>query len=437
MNASLSHKHILAIAVPIVISNISTPLIGLVDTAVMGRLEDAAYIGAIALGSVILTFLFWGLGFLKMSTSALTAQAHGARDNDEIRACLGRALGIGIFAGVLMVVFHGPLNSLAFHLVSGTEKVESLASQYFNVRIWSAPAVLGNYVLLGWFIGLGKAKIALLIQVVLNLVNLVLDLYFVFGLGHDVTGVAAASALAEYTALALGLWLMTRELDMLDGSWNLSQILNPAKVRRTLAINLDIMIRTLCLIFAFSWFTAQGAKGGDILLAANAILLNLITFSAHFLDGFAVAAETLVGQSLGAKNKQNFIQVVKLSTLWAVAISFCVSLLFWLGGNHLIELLTINQEVRNVAALYLPWAASAPIAAILAYQLDGVYNGATCTAEMRNLMILSLGIYLVAWWILMPLYGNHGLWAALIIFLLTRGLTLGLRYPAMVRRIFP
>lgn len=437
MKQPLTHRHILAIALPVVISNVSTPLTGLVDTAVMGRLEDAAYIGAIALGSIILTFLFWGMGFLKMSTSALTAQACGAGNDDEIRACLFRALGIGLAAGSLMVIFHGPLGSLAFDLVEGTQKVETLAKRYFDVRIWSAPAVLANYVLVGWFIGLGKAKIALVIQIVLNVVNLLLDVYFVLWLGYDVAGVAAASAIAEYTALGLGVWLMMRNLKLRAGIFSMARILDPEKLRRTLAINRDILIRTLCLIFAFSWFTTQGAKGGDVLLATNAILLNLVTLSAHLLDGFAVAAETLTGQAYGAKNKQNFTRAVKLSTLWAVVISLFVSLALWLGGGFLIGLLTVNMDVRNTAMIYLPWAASAPVAAILAYQLDGVYNGVTRTAEMRNLMIVSLAFYLGAWWILAPLYGNHGLWAALIFFLLARGLTLAMRYPAMVRGIFP
>ncbi len=433
----ISHRHILAIAVPIVISNVSTPLIGLVDTAVMGRLGDAAYIGAIALGAIILNFLFWGLGFLRMSTTALTAQAQGAGNNDEVRASLGRAMVIAIAAGGLMIVFQLPLNQIAFALVDASDRVESLSSDYFDVRIWSAPAVLSNYVLLGWFIGLGKSGKALIIQLFLNGVNLVLDFYFVLGLGFDVTGVGAASVIAEYSAFALGLWLVMRELRQHPGVFALAKLLDPVKLRRTMAINRDIMIRTLCLIFAISWFTAQAAKGGDIILAANAILLNFITLSAFFLDGFAVAAETLVGQAMGANNRVVFKRVVKLSALWAFVISILVSLVFWFAGDFVIGFLTINTEVRNSASTYLPWAAVAPVAAILAYQLDGVYNGVTRTAEMRNLMVLSLTLYLAAWWILVPLYGNHGLWAALIFFFIIRGLTLVLRYPALVRATFP
>jgi len=433
----IRHRHILAIAVPIVISNVSTPLVGLVDTAVMGRLEDAAYIGAIALGAIILNFLFWGLGFLRMSTTALTAQAQGAGDNDEVRASLGRAMGFALAAGGLMIVLQLPLNTIAFALVEATDKVESLSSEYFKIRIWSAPAVLSNYVLLGWFIGLGQSGKALVIQLFLNGINLILDIYFVLGLGYDVAGVGAASVIAEYSAFALGLWLMMRELRQRPGVFALSKLLDPVKLRRTMAINRDIMIRTLCLIFAFTWFTAQAAKSGDVILAANAILLNFITLSAFFLDGFAVAAETLVGRAMGANNRTTFKRVVKLSALWAFAISICVSLLFWFAGSYVIDFLTINAEVRNSASIYLPWAAAAPVVAILAYQLDGVYNGVTRTAEMRNLMILSLALYLAAWWILVPLYGNHGLWAALIFFLMIRGLTLAVRYPALVRATFP
>ena len=226
------------------------------------------------------------------------------------------------------------------------------------------------------------------------------------------------------------------ELRRRKGAWNLQQLLDPQKLKRTLAINRDVMIRTMCLIFAFSWFTAQGAKGGDVLLAANAVLMILINLTAHFLDGFAVAAETLTGQAFGANNKTNFLRAVKLSTLWAFAISLGVSLVFWLGGSFVIGLLTVNEDVRNEALIYLPWAASAPIVAILAYQMDGIYSGVTRTSEWRNMALVSVTFFFAAWWILMPIYGNHGLWAALIIFLGMRGFTLALRYPALVRATF-
>ena len=433
----ISHRHIMAIAVPIVISNVSTPLIGLVDTAVMGRLQDPAYIGAIALGSIILSFLFWGLGFLRMSTTALTAQAEGAKNNDEVRASLGRAMVIALSAGCLMILLQYPLNSLAFQMVEASDRVEGLSSEYFNIRIWSAPAALSNYVLLGWFIGLGQSRKSLIIQLFLNAVNLILDIYFVLGLGFDVSGVGAASVIAEYSAFGFGIWMMLRELRQRSGVFNLATLLEPAKLRRTLLINRDIMIRSLCLLFAFSWFTIQGAKGGEIILAANAILLNFITLAAYFLDGFAVAAETFTGQAMGAKDKPTFVRAVRISTFWAVLISCLVSLVFWLAGESAIAFLTVNQEVRRTTLIYLPWAAFAPVAAIFAYQLDGIYNGVTRTFDMRNMMILSVGIYLAAWWLLVPPYGNHGLWAALILFLMIRGLTLALRYPALVRATFP
>jgi len=252
-----------------------------------------------------------------------------------------------------------------------------------------------------------------------------------------VTGVGAATVIAEYSALAVGLWMMMRELRLRPGVFDLAKLLEPARIRRTMVINRDIMIRTLCLIFAISWFTAQAAKGGDIILAANAILLNFVTLSAFFLDGFAVAAESLVGQAMGANNRSAFKRVVRLSGLWAFAISIFVSLVFWFSGDYVIGVLTVNAEVRNSALTYLPWAAAAPVAAILAYQLDGVYNGVTRTTEMRNLMIISVAFYLAAWWVLVPLYGNHGLWAALIFFYIIRGLTLTVRYPALVRATFP
>ena len=435
-DAPLTHRSVLAVAVPIMASNVSEPLIGIVDTAVLGQLGAAYYIGAISVGAMIFSFLFWAFGFLRMGTSGLTAQAAGARDNDEIRAALGRALLIAGLMGTALIVL-GPLLSLvAFHLIEASAEVENHARTYFDIRIWSAPAALANYAFLGWFIGMGKAHLAFLLQLVLNAANAALDALFVLVLELDVVGVALGTVLAQVGAAALGCLLVARDLEGRGGHWNWQAIRAPERLRRTIAVNSDIMVRSLCLLFAFAWFTAQGARSGDVVLAANAVLYSMLMFNAYLLDGFAFAAETLVGQSVGARDADRFSRAVRLSSAWAAVVGFGLGAAIWLGGGLVIDLLTVNAAVRETARTYLGWAALTPAVGFVCFQLDGIFIGATRTADMRNMMIVSLAVYLAMWALLAPIYGNHGLWMALVVFFVVRGVTLGLRYPALVRDSF-
>ena len=427
-----SHRSVLAIALPVMLSNVSTPLIGVVDTAIVGRIPDPAYIGAVALGALVFTFVFWAFGFLRMGTTGLTAQALGAGDAEELAAGLGRALLIAAVVGVALIALQWPIRELAFALIAGSERVEALARGYFEIRIWAAPATLANYALLGWFIGLGRTDIGLVLQLVLNLANIALDAWLVLGLGLDVRGVALGTLIAEYLAAAVGLFIAVGYMRRHGAQLRLARLLLADRLRRTLAVNRDIMIRSLALILVFVWFMAEGARHGDVTLAANAVLMQFVSMSAYFLDGLAFAAEALVGRAIGERNRTALAAAVRLTSVWAVVVAVLVSLVYLLAGPWLIDALSTDSATRGAARIYLPWAALAPLAGVWAFQLDGIFIGATRSAEMRNAMLVSLLVFLVAWWLLRP-WGNHGLWAALYVNYLARTLTLGCYYPALAR----
>jgi multidrug resistance protein, MATE family len=430
----VTHRAILSIAVPIMISSVSTPLLGVVDTGVVGRIPEPAYIGAVALGALIFNFVFWGFGFLRMGTTGLTAQALGAADAVEIRASLGRAMLIAFAVGAGLIGLQWPIRELAFGLIEGSPQVEALARDYYDVRIWAAPATLTNYALVGWFIGLGRARVALVLQLVLNLANMALDAFFVLGLEMGVKGVAVGTVMAEVMAAAVGLVIAARQLRALGGHWDVARLAAPDRIRRTIAVNRDIMIRSAALIFAFAWFMAQGARQGDTILAANAVLMHFIAVAAFFLDGLAFAAEALVGRAVGSANREGFAAAARMTTWWAAVVALLLSLLFALLGTAFVDTLSVNPAVRATARAYLPWAGVSPLVGVWCFQLDGIFIGATCTAEMRNAMLMSLGIFLIAWWMLTP-FGNHGLWASLYVHYAARAATLLWYFPALVRSL--
>jgi len=432
--AAVSHRAILSIAVPIMISNVSTPLLGIVDTGVVGQIPDPAYIGAVALGALVFNFVFWGFGFLRMGTTGLTAQALGAADAVEIRASLGRAVLIAVVVGAALIALQWPIRELAFALINGSPRVEALARDYYDIRIWAAPATLLNYALLGWFVGLSQARVALLLQLVLNLTNMALDMLFVLGLDMDVKGVALGTVMAEVLAAAVGLAIAARHLRGLGGRWDFQRLAAPGRIGRTIAVNRDIMIRSAALIFVYAWFMAQGAKQSDALLAANAVLMHFLAIAAYFLDGLAFAAEALVGKAVGAADRTGLAAAARMTTWWAAGIALLASLFFALVGSAFIDLLTADEAVRATARVYLPWAAAAPLAGVWCFQLDGIFIGATRTADMRNAMLMSLAIFLAGWWVLTP-FGNHGLWASLYVHYAARTGTLFYYLPALVRSV--
>jgi MATE family multidrug resistance protein len=429
---AITSRSVLAIALPITISNVSTPLLGVVDTAVVGRLPDPAYIGAVALGALIFNFVFWGFGFLRMGTTGLTAQALGARDPGEVRASLGRAMLIAAAVGAALIALQGLIRLLAFALLDGSAKVEGFAGTYFDIRIWAAPATLANYALLGWFVGLGQTRIALVLQLVLNVSNMLLDALFVLVLEFGVAGVAAGTVIAETLAAGVGIFIAARHLRDIGGDWSAARLLDRERLARAIAVNRDIMIRSAALILVFVWFMAQGAKQGDTVLAANAVLMQFIAVAAYFLDGIAFTAEALVGRAMGAANRALLSQAARLTTAWAALIAALASLFFAALGAPLIDALSTDPAVRETARVYLPWAALGPLAGVWAFQLDGIFIGATRTPQMRNAMLATLAIYLGAWWALTP-WGNHGLWAALYVSYAARAATLLWYLPGLLR----
>ena len=421
-------------ALPVIVSNVSTPLIGIVDTGVVGQIPDPAYIGAIAVGALIFSFVFWAFGFLRMATTGLTAQSWGAVDIDEVCANLGRALLVAVAAGAAMIAVQWPIREIAFLALDGSDQVEALARTYFDIRIWSAPATLANYALLGWFIGLGRTGTGLALQLVLNVTNICLDALFVLGFGWDVPGVAAGTVLAEYLAAAAGLCIAMRHIRAMGGHWSPERWLDAARLRRTVAVSRDIMIRSLALIFAYVWFTAQGAKQGDVILAANAVLMHFVSMGAFLLDGFAFAAEALVGRALGAARRAGVREAVRLTTYWAAGTAVVIAIAVGLLGALFVDILTVDPAARATARAYLPWAVASPLLGVWAFQLDGIFIGATRAADMRRAGLASLAIFLAAWWALTP-FGNHGLWAAMCVHWIARAGTLLYYYPALIRAV--
>ena len=433
----LRHADVAAIALPITLSNATVPLVGYVDTVVIGQQIGAAHlIGGVALSAVIFNNIYWIFGFLRMGTTGLTAQAAGARDVPEITANLVRAMMIAGVAGLLLVAAQSGLIGIFLWLMGGSRDVNAAVETYFHVRIWGAPAALANFVLVGWFIGLGRANVAFVLQLLLNGVNIALAVLFVVALEWGVTGVALSTLIAEVVAMGFGLWIAARELMRRGAVLAEAQIGERAALVRMFTVNRDVVIRTACLIFAFSFFAAQGAQAGDLALAANAVLMSIAMIFVYMLDGFAFAAETLVGQAVGAKRRDRYRDAIRMSTIWGAGFALAFSLVLIAGGPHLIDFTTEDPTVRAAARVYLMWAALIPVVGIWCYQLDGIFVGATGTAAMRNTAIISLGVYLAAWAVLEPAYGNHGLWAAILVFLAARAVTLGWCLPGLERRRF-
>jgi len=431
-HARVTHARVLRIALPIVASNATIPLLGAVDTAVVGQIGLAAPIGAVGLGAVILASLYWIFGFLRMGTTGLAAQARGAGDGAEAAAILLRALMIAGAAGLVLIVGQWALVRAAFALAPASAEVEGLAQAYLSIRIWGAPATIALYAVTGWLIAVERTRAVLVLQLWMNGLNAGLDLWFVLGLGWGVPGVAASTLIAEWSGLALGLWLCRAGLRQVVTR---AQLLARAPLARMLAVNRDIMIRSVLLQGAFTTFTFIGAGRGDVVLAANQVLLLFLEITAYALDGFAFAAEAMVGAGVGAASRPTVRRAGIVASQWGAGGALLLAAAFWLGGPWLIDLIATAPDVRAAARDYLPWVALAPVIGIAGWMLDGIFIGATWTRAMRQAMLLSVGIYLVALAFLLPAFGNHGLWAALMVLLVARAVTLGLRYPALERSV--
>ena len=423
------------LAGPVMLSNISVPLLGAVDTAVVGHLPGPHYLGAVAVGALIFSVIYQGCNFLRMGTTGLTAQSLGARDPDEVRTWLARAGLLAICIGVLLIALQSPVIWASLKIVNPGPQVQPLADAYFSIRIWGAPMALLNLAMLGWFFGIQNTRAALATQIFMNGVNIVLDLWFVLGLDWGVEGVAWATLISEVSAITLGAWMVRRNLRRVGGHWHMGGVINAERLARMVRVNGDIFIRSMCLQAAFVLVISIGARMGDLTLAANAILLNFQIFSSYTMDAFANAAEALTGEAVGARNREQFRKAVKASSLWALIFSALFSLFYLAVGPLFIDLLTSIDTVRVAAREYLPWMVVLPMISVWSFQLDGIFIGSTWTREMRNGMAMSLLVFGAALFLLVPALENHGLWLSFCLFMVARALTLGAVYPRLERAV--
>ena len=428
MNKTMpGNRDVWRIAAPLILSNITVPLLGMVDTFVMGHLDGPRYLGAVAVGSIVFSFLYTGMNFLRMGTTGIAAQSFGAEDNAGIRCALGQALIVALGLAIALLVLKGPIGS-TLSLVGAEPTIEALAHNYFDVRIFSAPGTLANMVLIGWFIGLSNARVPMAMFLTTTISNMVLDIVFVFGLGMDVDGVALASVIAEYLGLSVGLVCAIRLLAGRDGQWPIARLTHVREYAAFFSVNANIFVRTMALMFAIAFVTARSARFGETILAANAILMNLQNLTSFGLDGIAHAAEALVGKTIGQKNREALERAVRLSLRWSLYFAGGYALLYAAAGPLLIGLLTDLDDVREATIRYLPWLVVSPLISVWSFLYDGVFVGATRAREMRDVMIAStFAVFLPAWYLLQGL-GNDGLWLAFMLFLASRGIGMYILY---------
>ncbi|MEH6727020.1 MAG: MATE family efflux transporter [Hyphomicrobiales bacterium] len=423
----VNSRVVVGLALPMTLAYLSTPLLGIVDTAVIGQLSNAALIGGIAVGAIIFDIIFNGFNFLRLSTTGLTAQALGRKDSKEQQAIYYRAVVLAGLLGLLTIALSKPFLEAGLYFINPSAEVEAAVRTYFTIRVLATPFSLINYTVLGWFLGLGKSGTGLLIQTVLNGLNIIFNVTLVLYYDFGIAGIAWGTFLAEALIAVAGclmVHMQIRKRFELEERPSRKRVFDRTALIRMFSLNRDIMIRSFALLFAFSFFTAQGARQGDLLLAANALLMHFFITGGYFLDGLAVAAEQLSGRAIGAQYRRGFEQSVRLTTLWGFAMAAVLTFIFWFWGGHLIDIMTTEPNVRELARTYLPFAALTPVLAALAFIMDGLFIGATWSRDMRNMMLLSLILFLLAWWILLPLYGNAGLWIALWIFVSARGILL-------------
>lgn len=432
----VTHRSVFAIAAPMTLAFISTPLVGLADTWTIGQLGDAALIGAIAVGSIIFDILFTTMNFLRSGTTGLVAQAYGAGRKREEAAILFRALILAVGIGLVAILLQTPLLEASLWFIGGTERVQEAVIVYFSVRVLAAPLTLSNYSVLGYFLGRGEAMTGLALQTVLNLTNIALNILFVLVFDWGVAGVAFASVLGELVALLFGLlliWLRLRK-----SPWpTRAEVLDRIELIRMMGVNRDIMIRSFALLFAFATFTRLSAQQGEVMLAANAILEKYFLLAGYFLDGLATAAEQLAGRAVGSKRRKPFARAVRLCAIWSALLSGLATLFFLVAGGPILDFMTPAENVRALGREFLIFAALTPIVGAGAFLMDGVYIGATWSRDMRNMMLASLALFLAAAYTLTPAFGNTGLWISFLLFLGIRGITLGLILPRRMNATFP
>ena len=444
MSQTLSHRdvtyrRVAAIALPVVLSNATVPLQGAVDTAIIGNLGDAVYLAAVTLGAAAISLVLQVFNFLQFGAGALGAQALGAGDNRRVVNVLVRALILASTIALLLLMFQVPLLRLLMRIFEGSQGAESLAAVYFTIRIWAAPAELANFAIMGWFSGQELTRRLFEVQLVVSISNIILNLFFVLGLGMDVDGVALGTVIAAYLGLGFGLWRVRQRMAEIAPGWRpeKDRLLNRQELGKLMRLNRDIFIRTMLLAASFTWMTRLGSQQGDVVLAANGVLYQIFHVVTYGLDGFAIAAEALVGQAVGARDRRLLRRSVIVSTVAAFWLSVACSAAILLSETPLVNVFTNVAEVRAVSHTHFIWAALLPLVGVLAYQMDGIFAGATEGAAMRNGMIVSASIYFALSGWAADSWGNHGVWGGIWAFLALRGLTLLVQYPRLERRAGP
>jgi MATE family multidrug resistance protein len=427
------NKQIYKLAIPNIISNLSVPLLGAVDTALVGHLDQIYYLGALAVGGMIFNFVFWGFGFLRMGTTGLTAQAYGKRDRTEMFMILVRVQLVATGLGLLLVLMQNPIILFSLFIVESSTEVAEYTKVYFDIRIYTAPAMLALYGIQGWFLGMQNAKYPMIITIFMNVLNLGLNIFFIQVLEMHVDGVAWGTLIATWLSLFLSVWLFMRRYSRYLNHYVQKQILNVIELKRFFIVNRDIFIRTLCLIFTFSFFTAKSAAQGDLVLAANTILLQFWMIASYGIDGFAYAAESLVGRYSGAGDPKKLRQAVFYNLGWGIALGLAGTLIYLAFHQQILSLFTNNTEVIEMALVVVFWTILAPLVSSICYIWDGIFIGATATPPMRNSMIIAtflvfLPVYYQGTW----LYDIHGLWIAMILYMVARGVTLSFYAPGAI-----
>lgn len=425
----------LAITIPVMLASLTTPLLGLVDTAVIGQLGDPHLLGGLAIGALVFDFLFSTMNFLRAGTTGLVAQAMGRHDNVEQQAVFWRAIGIAVVVGFVFIAITPLVLTGTIRFMNPDSAVANAMSTYVSIRLFSSPMALGNFVVLGLLLGQGKAMQGLYLQFLLNGVNVIMTYWLGLVQGWGVAGIAWGTVLGESVALLVGLTMVYWQFRAVPNP-SLARILDMHAIRRMFAVNRDIMLRSFFLLIAYAYFTRAGTEAGAITLATNAVLMNFLLISGYLIDGVTTAAEQISGRAVGAHYRPAFDRGIKLSFLWGLVLASLMALFFLTYGNAIVALLIKSADVQAMAALYMPWAALAPVTGLLAFHMDGVFIGATWSRDMRNMMILSLLGYFAAYYVLPQFMGNHGLWLALHLFLGLRGLSLLAILPRRARLQF-
>lgn len=415
------NKKILQLAIPSIVSNITVPLLGLIDVAIVGHLGSASYIGAIAVGGMLFNIIYWLFGFLRMGTSGMTSQAFGKRDLKEVTRILQRAVGVGFIIALCLLLFQYPIRKIAFLLIDATAEVRELATVYFSICVWGAPAVLGLYGFAGWFIGMQNSRFPMYIAITQNVVNIIASLAFVYLLGMKIEGVALGTLIAQYAGLFMALLLWMRYYGRLKMPFLWREVLGRTAMRRFFRVNSDIFFRTLCLVIVTTFFTSTGARQGDVVLAVNTLLMQLFTLFSYIMDGFAYAGEAMTGRYVGAQNRSALQKMIRLLFRWGWGLSLLFTVLYMIGGQGFLGLLTNDTTVIETAGTYYYWVLAIPLAGFAAFLWDGILIGATATRLMLYSMLVASATFFLVYYLFYEIMGNHALWMAFLIYLSLRG----------------